>query len=154
MQLPWYAVAMFNEILFAMLTQLQLPCSMKILFTMLTRIHFPCSNEVQMPCLMNCTSIGACWYANANINWKMLYCQRICWNAIAMFTEMQLPCLLKMQLLCLLKCRCHVLCNVLPLGEILVWKWRWPVENVVQLPCLVYCSCHVCCTAVSMFSVL
>ena len=123
---------------------------------------FSMFNEVQLPCLMHYTSIGACWYANANVNWKMLYCQRICWNAFAMFTEMQLPCLLKMQLLCLLKCRCHVLCTVLPLGEnigveMTMASWKCSTVamfSVLQLPCLMYCSCHVWCTTVAMFSVL
>ena len=124
---------------------------MKILFWHTCSGAFPLLNEVQLPCFMRCASIGACWHANANVKnaKKMLYWRHICWNAVAMFNEMHLP--------FFLKCNWHVYSAVYAMFNknavamfyamsyhwgMLVWKWRYPVENVLQLPCLVCSSCQ------------
>ena len=115
-----FAVAMFNKVLFAMLTQMQLSYSIEILFVMLTRMQFQLSMKMQLTCLMQCTSTG-------HVGVQMLVSNGKCY-VVAMSIEMQLPCLLKCkchvystEVAMFNKCSCHVLCTVLPLG-MLVWK--------------------------------
>ena len=136
-----------------------LPCSMKILFCHACSGAFSLLNEVQLPCLMHCASIGACWHANANVNWKKCYIGdtyaemqlpclikcicHVCWNAIAMFTQLYMPCLNKRAVAMFYAMCFH--------WGMLVWKmtmssWKCTtiaMSSVLHLPCLVCCICHV-----------
>ena len=153
----------------AMLTQLQLPCSMEILFAMLTRMQFPCSMKCSCHVLMHCTSIG-------HVGMQMPMSIKKCY-VVAISTEMQLPCLLKCNCHVCWKCNCHVYSTVYAMFnknavamfyamcfhwgnigvEMTMANWKCStvaMSSVLQLPCLLYCSCHVWCTTIAMFSVL
>ena len=135
----------------------------KFCFGILARVHFPC--WMKCSCHVLCAvlpleHVGMQMPMSKNAK-KMLYWRHICWNAVAMFSEMHLP--------FFFKCNWHVYSAVDAMFNknavamfyamcfhwgMLVWKWRYPVENVLQLPCLLYCNCHVCCNAFAMCSVL
>ena len=75
---------MFNELMFNMITQLQLPCSVNHCFCHAYSAAVAMFNEMQLPCLMHCTSIGH----------------------VGM--EMPMPIENVMQFPCSMKCSCHV----------------------------------------------
>ena len=64
----------------------------------------PCLIKMQLPCFMQCASIGECWCGNDDIQLKM-YCNcHVCCTAIAMYVVMHLP--------CVVYCICHVQRNI------------------------------------------
>ena len=158
MQLPWSEDAMFNELMFDMITQLPLPCLVNHCFCHACSVAvgifkwnaLAMFNEMQLPCLMHCTSTRHVVCKMPMPKWKCCVVAMFTELHFAMFYEMQVDMFPEMQkchicsteVAMFNKCSCHVLCTVLPLG-MLVWKWQWPVENDMQLPCLMYYSCHV-----------
>ena len=112
----WSAVAMFYALCFHW-SMLACKCQCQ---KMLKKCYIGDTYaEMQLPCLMKC----------------------ICpffWNAIDMFTQLYMPCLIKMQLPCFMQCA--------SIGEC------WCGNDDIQLK--MYCNCHVCCTAIAMYVVM